>query len=196
MRDRSEPGEVESLVETVEGAADGDGDVSVGELVQTFGNDALASLMLVAALVMVSPASGIPGLSTGGAVVVALAAVQLAIGRHTMWLPGFLARRRIARSSLHKAASWLERPARFLDRITGQRLAFLAARPFSIAPALLCVLIALCVPFLELVPFSASIAGSAIAFIALGLVARDGLLIILGVLATAGAATLVWTVAT
>lgn len=196
MNEPSEPGEVESLVETVEKAADGDGDVSVGELVETIGNDALASLMLVSSLIMVSPASGIPGLSTAGATIIALAAIQLAVGRHTMWLPGFLAKRRVARSRLHKAADWLDKPARFLDRITGQRLSFLAARPFSIAPALLCVLIALCVPFLELIPFSASIAGSAIAFIALGLVARDGLLIILGVLAAAGAATLVWTVAT
>ncbi len=196
MNEPSEPGEVESLVETVESAAEGDGDVSVEELVETIGGDALASLMLVPALIMVSPASGIPGLSTACAMVVALAAIQLAIGRHTLWLPGFLGNRRIARSKLDTAAGWLEKPARFLDRITGQRLAFLAARPFSIAPSLLCVLIALCVPFLELVPFSASIAGAAIAFIALGLVARDGVLIILGLLATLGAATLVWTVAT
>lgn len=196
MNEPSEPGEVESLVETVESAAEGDGDVSVGELVQTIGDDALASLMLVPALIMISPASGIPGLSTACATVVALAAIQLAIGRHTLWLPGFLANRRIARSKLDKAAAWLQKPARFLDRVTGRRLAFLASRPFSIAPSLLCVLIALCVPFLELVPFSASIAGAAIAFIALGLVAGDGLSIILGFLATAGAATLVWMVAT
>lgn len=196
MNEHSEPGEVESLVEAVENAAEGDGDVSVGELVETIGDDALASLMLVPALIMVSPASGIPGLSTACATVIALASIQLSIGRHTLWLPGFLTRRCIARSKLDKAAGWLQKPARFLDRVTGQRLAFLAKRPFSIAPALLCAAIALCVPFLELVPFSASIAGAAIAFIALGLVARDGILIILGVIATAGAATLVWTVAT
>jgi hypothetical protein len=196
MNEPSKPGEVESLVDAVESAAEGDGDVSVAELVETIGDDALASLMLVPALIMVSPASGIPGLSTACATVVALASIQFAIGRHTLWLPGFLAKRRIARSKLDKAAGWLEKPARFLDRVTGQRLSILATRPFSIAPALLCTVIALCVPFLELVPFSASIAGAAIAFIALGLVARDGLLIILGLIATAGVATLVWLVAT
>ncbi|WP_170314573.1 exopolysaccharide biosynthesis protein [Aquibium carbonis] len=196
MSEPSEPGEVESLVETVESAAEGDGDVSVEELVETIGGDALASLMLVPALIMVSPASGIPGLSTACATIVALAALQLAIGRHTLWLPGFLGNRRVARSKLDTATHWLQKPARFLDRLTGQRLAFLAARPFSIAPALLCVLIAFCVPFLELVPFSASIAGAAIGFIALGLVARDGVLIILGLLAALAAASLVWSVAT
>lgn len=196
MNEPSVPGEVESLVETMESAADGDGDVSMGELVQAIGNDALASLMLVPALIMVSPASGIPGLSTACAIVVALAAIQLAIGRHTLWLPGFLTNRRIARSKLDTATHWLEKPARILDRVTGQRFAFLASRPFCIAPSLMCVLIAMSVPFLELVPFSASIAGAAIAFIALGLVARDGLVVILGLAAASGGATLVWTVAT
>lgn len=192
----SKLGEVERLIDSVEEAADGDGNVSVAELVETIGDDALASLMLAPALVMVSPASGIPGLSTACAIVVLLAAIQFAIGRHTLWLPGFLARRRIARSKLQRAAGWLEKPARFLDRVTGRRLAFLASRPFSIAPALLCALIALFVPFFELVPFSASIAGGAIALTALGLVARDGLLIILGVLVASGAGVLLWTVAT
>lgn len=196
MKQSDQTGEVESLVEAVETAAEGEGDVSVGELVETIGDDALASLMLVPALIMVSPASGIPGLSTACATVIALAAIQLAIGRHTLWLPRFLSRRCIARSKLDKAAGWLQKPARFLDRVTGQRLSFLASRPYSIAPALLCALIALCVPFLELVPFSASVAGAAIALIALGLVARDGLLIILGLLFAIGAAALVWVVAT
>jgi hypothetical protein len=196
MNEPSGPGEVENLIEKVESAADRNGDCSIGDLVQEIGDDALASLMLFPALIMISPASGIPGLSTACATVVVLASIQLAIGRRTLWLPGILTRRRIARSKLDKAASWLEKPARFLDRVTSRRLAFLASRPLSIAPTLLCALIALCVPFLELVPFSASVAGAAIAFIALGLVARDGVLILLGLLATAGAAALVLTMAT
>jgi hypothetical protein len=46
--------------------------------------------------------------------------------------------------------------------------------------ALICLLIALAMPPMEFIPFSANGAGLALALLGLGLVARDGLVLLLG----------------
>lgn len=178
---------VEDILHSVEEAGHGHAEVTVEDMLAEIGTDAFPAIMLVPALIMVSPASGIPGLSTACAMIVALAAAQMIAGRKALWLPGFLLRRRLERGTLQKAVDWLERPARFVDRLLGRRLVVLTHRPLSLIAATACLVLSLIVPFLEFVPFSASIAGTAIAIFALGLVAGDGLLVLIAMTIAAGA---------
>ncbi len=185
---RHDTSNIEGILESIEDAGEDPDRVSVLEMLREIGDDAFPPIMLAAALIMVSPASGIPGLSSFSAAIVALAAFQMVIGRKALWLPGFVTRRTVRRTTLEKAVHWLSRPAYYVDRLIGRRLTMLTHRPFSLFCAGACLAIALVVPMLELVPFSASIAGTAISFFALGLVAGDGLLVLIGSVIVSGAA--------
>lgn len=183
---------VETLLDELGQAGSRAEKVRVAEIVDAIGDDGLGALILVPALIMISPASGIPGLSTAGAVIILLAAVQMAAGRDTLWLPGFLSRQTIARSKLDTATRWLEPIARWIDKLTRKRLTPLVRRPLNLLPLAICIGIACVVPVMEFVPFSASLAACAIAFFGLGFVAEDGLLVAIGLAIAAGVGAFVW----
>lgn len=191
--DKDEQPTVEELVKTVGDAGNGDEDVSVEQIVEAIGDDAFAPLMLVPALIAITPASGIPGLTAMTGLIVVLISVQLVARRRSLWLPGFILRRKISRSKLDTATRWLQRPSRLVDRLTAKRLVFLVRPPFSIVPAVICMCAGLVMPLMEFVPFSGSVMAGAIALIALSFMADDGLLALLagGLLVAAG--YLVWT---
>lgn len=183
---------VETLIDELGHAGSEADRVRVADIVDAIGDDGLGALILVPALIMISPASGIPGLSTAGAVVILLAAVQMAVGRNTLWLPGFLSRQTIARSKLDMATRWLESVARWIDRLTRKRLTPLVRRPLNLLPLGICIGIACVVPVMEFIPFSASLAACAIAFFGLGFVAEDGLLVAIGLAIAAGVGAFIW----
>jgi hypothetical protein len=187
---------VTDLLDMVEKAGNGGDRVSVDDVVEAIGDDAFAPLLLVPALIIVSPASAVPGLSTVGGLVMALISAQMVFGRKSLWLPGFLARRTIARDRLDKAVAFLRRPAAFLDRVTRRRLSFLTAGPLRRLPPLICLCAAMVIPFFELVPMSSTTIAAAITLFALSLLTRDGLLLILGLGVLSLVGVLVWNVAT
>jgi hypothetical protein len=184
------------LVRRIRHAGNGGARVSVADVVDEIGDDAFAPLLLVPALVLISPVSAIPGLSTLGGLIMALIAMQMVLGVRRVWLPGILRRRTIAKTSLDKAANFLERPARFIDRFTRRRLAALTAWPLSIVPSLICVAAALVIPLFELIPMSSTIISTAIALFALAMVTRDGILLVFGLAVLGGAGVLIWNLAT
>ncbi len=187
---------VSDLLDMVDRAGDGGERVSVEDVVEAIGDDAFPALLLVPALIIVSPASAVPGLSSLGGMIMALISVQMVFGRRSLWLPGFLSRRTIAHTTLDKAIAFLRRPAAFLDRVTRKRLSFLTAGPLRRLPPFICLCAAMVIPFFELVPMSSTIIASAITLFALSLLTRDGLLLILGIGVLALVAFLVWNVAT
>lgn len=189
-RPRRQP--VQTLVGDLEQAGKGRDEVRVADMVEAIGDDGLGALILLPALIMITPASGIPGLSTAGAVIIFLAAIQMAAGRDTIWLPDVIRRQTMARSKLDKAAGWIAPPARWIDRLTRRRLTALVRRPLNLLPLAICIGIACMVPVLEFIPFSASLAACAIAFFGLGFVAEDGLLVAIGLAIAAGVGLFVW----
>lgn len=173
--------------------AGSDDTVRVGDVVDEIGDDAFGPLMLVPALVAVTPASGVPGLTATCGLIIVLVSAQLVFRRKSLWLPDFLRNRSMARSKLDKGRDWLVKPARLIDRLTGKRLSFLVTPPLDIIPALICLCIGLVMPLLEFVPFSGSFAAGAVALYALALVTEDG---VPAILATALLGGLAYVVAT
>lgn len=196
MKDNPDLTSMSGLVERIRLAGNGGDRVSVADIIDGIGDDAFAPLLLVPALVLISPISAIPGLSSVVGLIMALIALQMVLGVRRVWLPDILRRRTIAKSALDRAANFLERPARFIDRLTRRRLAALTAWPLSIIPSLVCVAAALVIPLFELVPMSATIISTAIALFALAMVTRDGLLLIFGLAVLGGAGLLIWNLAT
>lgn len=196
MEDPCEPESIEDVLDCVEQAGNGDERVSVADIVERIGDGAFAPLMMVPALVMISPATAVFGVATACALAIALIASQIVIGRERLWLPAFVLRRTVPGRRLERVTGWFARPARFVDAMTGKRLAVLVDPPFTRVWALLCVMLALVVPLLELVPMSATVIALAISLFGLAMLARDGLVAILGLAVLAGPSWLLWSIAT
>src|SRR5690606_16674670 len=116
---------------------------------------------------------------------------QLLFHSEHLWLPRWLLQRSVAREKLCKALGWLERPARFVDRLLRPRLTFLVRGAGRYLVAAVTGFVALAMPAMELVPFSANGAGAALTAFGLALVAADGLVALIGLAAVAGTSVVV-----
>lgn len=170
---------LESLLEDIRSLAVRDR-LSIGEIMGTAGPTPGAAAMIVPALIVVSPLSGIPLLPTICGLIIAGLGLQLLFGRRGLWLPPMLANRRIGGESLRRAVARLLGPARWIDRMAHTRLRLLTMRPLVVVPLGLSVVCGLSMPLLELVPFSSSILGLAVVAFALSVLVRDGVLVLIG----------------
>ena len=196
MENDCEPESIEDVLDCVEEAARDDRRVSLGEIVANIGEGAFAPVLLIPALVMVSPATAIFGVATVCGFLIILISLQMVFGRQKLWLPRWILDRSISRQRLDKVLEWLNRPARFVDSLARRRISVLVEPPMTRVWALICLMLSLVVPIFELVPMSATIIGAAIALFALAMVAKDGLFALLGLAILATAFWLFWTAAT
>lgn len=173
-----EPKSVSDILDRLEDAADGDDDVPVRDVTDAFGHRSFGPFLIVPALLELSPLGAVPGVPTVLAAVVILFAAQILLGRRNFWIPGILADRRISADRLRKAADKLRPVGERLDRWFHGRLDWLTRGPAVRIAAAVCILLALTVPPLELLPFASSGPMAAIAAFGLALLVRDGLLMI------------------
>jgi hypothetical protein len=177
MSSVDEPSDVGEVLDSVEDAGAGR-KVSVEEIVEEIGDRSFGPLLLVPAIILVSPASGIPSVPTIGSLIISLIAIQMVIGCKRLWLPAFIRNRRIDKNKLDRALGYMRKPAVVIDRLTRPRLTFLTERPFTIFPAAVWSAMVLFAPAFETVPFSVSVIAGAVALFALALVAKDGVVMI------------------
>jgi hypothetical protein len=184
LRQRPTPRNVSGILDAISKAGRGER-LTVADLVDALGSRSFGPLLLAPSLVLISPLSAIPGAPTMGAIAIVLVSGQVLIGRRTLWLPAFLRRRSIARSRIRTVARRMQPVAAVVDRYTGRRLAFLVRSPLDRLLLVPCIVLALAMPLLELVPMSSTILASAIFLLALALTVRDGVLALLALVVTA-----------
>jgi len=160
-------------------------DLSIAEVVEHLGRRAFGPLLLLAALPTLTPISTIPGVATVGAVIILLAAGQMAFGQERLWLPAWLSRRRISRSSIKRVMTWVRPIASFVDKLIRPRLTWLVQQPYLFAIAVACILLAFVMFPLQLVPFTSGIPSFPVALFGLAMLARDGVLVIAGLVSAA-----------
>jgi hypothetical protein len=151
----------------------------LADLMEATGQRSFGPMLFLPGLIALSPLSGIPGLPSTVAVMVALIAGQLLCGRRHIWLPHWLLARSLPRGQFEHALQVLYPMARWVDRMVQPRLTLFTRGPALYANVLLCLLIALSMPPLELIPFANSINGAALAALGLALFAQDGVLALL-----------------
>lgn len=160
-------------------------EVSVGDAVEMLGERGYGPLLFVPALIEISPIGGIPAVPTLLALIIMLLAVQIALGRQHMWLPGFLRRMSVSGEKMIKATEKLRSVADWLDRHLHGRLTWLTTDKTIRVAAVLIIVLCLSVPPLELLPFASTVPMAAIASFGLAMTLRDGLLMGLGFLMAA-----------
>ncbi|GGL67979.1 exopolysaccharide biosynthesis protein [Wenxinia marina] len=177
----------EEILDDIDDASGDSGKTEVGELKDSFGNRGAAAFLIVPALIGISPVAGIPSVPTIIAAVILLFAVQIAMGRDGYWMPGFLEKRKISGDKLSGFADKMRGVAHWIDEHMGNRLTVLSGPTATRVAGGAVVLLCLAVPPLEFLPFAAALPFAAIALIGLALLLKDGLVMLLAMVATVGA---------
>lgn len=165
------------LLDRLADASGSEGGLSLGEAMDEVGRRSFGPLLLLAGLIIVAPLVGdIPGVPTLLGVLVILIVGQIMAGRGCVWIPDWLESRSLDDDKLSKVIGWMRKPAAFADRITRSRMVPLVGSEGTYVIGISCILIALGMPFLEFVPFSANGAGAALVAFGLAVTTEDGLL--------------------
>ncbi|KAF1690540.1 exopolysaccharide biosynthesis protein [Pseudoxanthomonas koreensis] len=161
--------------------------LSLGELLQVFGDEGLLLLTILLTLVFLIPVS-IPGVSTVFGAAILLVGVSRLL-RRPLWLPAKLRVRALPASRLRPALTgglhWvrrlekISRPYRLRSLVEGRAQDIFNNLAFILAALLLMA------PF-GFIPFSNTLPGLALLLYAIGMIQRDGTAILLGHLANIG----------
>jgi hypothetical protein len=162
--------------------------VRLGVLLSAVGRRSYGPVLLIIGLFAISPATIVPGMTSLTALVTLLIAAQMALGLKRPWLPKSMLDIRVPRRELF---AFLDQARPRIEKLEGvwlrPRLTFLTV-PLFVNLVALCVMAAALITLpLSLIPFAPLAPGLAIVLFGLGMTARDGLWLSVGVVITAGA---------
>ena len=181
---------LENVLETAIEEGD-DGEVSIGDLLDMFGQRSFGPIItLLGLLVVLPPLGGIPGLPAIVGFVILLFSLQILFGASHIWMPSFIQNQSIETEKLEQAEDrvrpWLKR----VDRMITERLSWATGKTATYLAAIAVSVLAILMIPLALVPFAVAAPGVAITLFGLGLVARDGAVMLAGFAATTAALTI------
>ncbi|WP_201156376.1 exopolysaccharide biosynthesis protein [Rhodobaculum claviforme] len=154
--------------------------VALRDLVSAMEGETFPVLILLFALLLVSPLSAVPGATSLFGLTIAAIMTQWLLGRDRVWLPGVLLDRRLSVGRAGAALHRLHGPVTWVERRLRQRQRWVFATPFAEAPMLLVLMAALCAPLMEVIPASGTSVGAAMVLFSAGLLARDGVVVLAG----------------
>lgn len=179
---------LDHFVETTQGQDK----VAISDLLDSLSSRSHGPMLLLPAIIAISPIGMIPGMSIITGTLVILIATQMMLFSNRPWIPnriaGFEFSRKRLKAGVDRTNPWVKR----FEKIVKVRFEFLASGIMVYPIAIVCVLLAISFYPLAFVPFGVLGPGFAISMFALGLTVRDGLLVMLGFLLTAVAGYFIW----
>lgn len=168
--------QIVEITDELKELAEGDDETTLGEVVDAFGNRGQGPLLILPSMLVLTPLGGIPLLPTIMAVVVVLFAGQMLIGKEGVSLPRFLRERGVSGDKVASVCQKIRPLAKWLDGWFHGRLRKLVTPVFVRVAAAFCILLAVLVPPLEVVPFASAAPMAAILLFGLAITVQDGLL--------------------
>jgi hypothetical protein len=160
------------------------GTITLREFLVLLGDRSFGLVILIFSLPNSLPIPGIPGFSTITGLPITLIALQMVLGRPTLWLPDAMANVGFSKALLAKMLSKALKPLIKLETWLKPRLLAVTSpvgeRVIGVFFVVLSLIIALPIPGGNFLP------GVAMSLIALGLLERDGLFILLSKLFAIG----------
>jgi hypothetical protein len=161
--------------------------ISIGDLLAALKRRALGALIFIFAVPVALPLP--PGVSTVFGAPLLFLTAQLMLGMQP-WLPALITNRSLKRGEFKKiittVAPWLHRA----ESVMKPRLSFVGQRPFVYLLGLMCLILSI-ILFLP-IPLGNMLPALAVSIISLGLLARDGLWMLIGLVAGVLAIVIVW----
>lgn len=174
-------------------AADGKGNMTVGEMLDVFADRSFGALLtLIALLACIPVISAIPGFSILTGSLLILTAAQYLAGRRTPWFPERLRNFSVSRETLRRMIKASRPYAAWIDRWVRPRLTVLTKT--AVTKTLIAIaVVLLAVSFYPLALIPGGVTPPALSIIALGLalIARDGVLALIGLVGLIATAVLI-----
>jgi len=186
------PTSIDEVLDAVLEQTDGHEDAVIKDVLEAFDGRSYGPLLMVPALVVITPIGAIPAVPTMMGLFTIFVAAQAVFNKKHPWVPNVITQRGVKRDQLEESFEHIRPWARWFDKFTGTRLTFMTDPPMQQVMALLCVAVACTFPPLEFIPFAGAVAGLAIGCFAVAFTARDGVFALIGVAATLGCAAFVW----
>lgn len=168
------------------GADEGRIRISVSDILQLMSGRAIGALLLIFALPNALPAP--PGVSGILGLPLVYLSAQMMLGRMP-WLPPFIANRSMSREDYLQTVSRVTPLLARAERLLKPRLSALVRHPAERIIGAVCLLLALVL--ILPIPFGNMLPAFAIVLIALGVLERDGLWVLGGLLVAVGAMSIV-----
>jgi len=171
---------ISAVLDRLSAESEGDDEIRVDALLHLSSDRTFGPMLLIPGVVMITPIGAIPGLPAILGIFVILIGAQMAWGRGHAWVPRRLRERGVDR------AAFLERvdQARpIVERIESRihpRLGRFTRAPMPRITGALCAALGVAVIPLELIPFAVAVPGVALCFFGVGLTARDGAAVLIG----------------
>lgn len=152
--------------------------VNIKNIVKAFHERGFGMLIFIFALPIALPFPVPPGINSIFALPLILLTAQMIIGRHTVWFPQFILKRKFKKAKLDKVITlsvpWLKKIEYFIK----PRLGFLTQRTASHIVGILGFIMAasIYVP----IPLTNTVPGMGMCAMAIGLIMRDGLAVFAG----------------
>ncbi|MEQ8653887.1 MAG: exopolysaccharide biosynthesis protein [Kiloniellales bacterium] len=185
-------GSIKEIVDKLDEAAEED-EVTVGKIIQQFGNRTYGPLLFVIGLVSLSPLGSIPGASIFFASLTILLMAQYLFRSGPPWIPGWIERASVDSERFSNGLDKVKPALGKVRNLVRERITQLSQPPWSYGLAIIAILLALIMYPLALIPWGVAPPSLALCMIELGIVTRDGVLLIIGWLgAIAAMAAAVW----
>ena len=155
--------------------------LQVREMIEILRGKGLQMMVILLCLPFLSPVT-IPGISLPFGLAIALCGLRMAFG-HKPWLPAFVLDRRISAHALEKMVQIGCAVYGRVEKVIRPRLSYLFVGPgmvmlVGLSIALAGILLSLPIP--PPFPLTNTLPGFALIFLALGMIEKDGLLILIG----------------
>lgn len=187
----SDPANLQQVLDRISQSVASHQRVTFGDIVDTVGSRSFGPILLVIGILLLSPISGIPGVPTLSGLLILFISVQMLVLGEGFWLPAWIMDRHLPSDKLVRGLRYLEPVADFIDARLHARLVPMVRGPGTYVVGGICVLISCAMPLMEIIPFSATAAGFALAVFGLAMISLDGLLALLGMVFTVTVATLI-----
>lgn len=170
-------------------AVRGEGErISVGEILDALDARAFGLALLIFSLPSVVPMP--PGVPTIVGIALLIVSLQMVIGRHELWLPGFLTKRSFSRQALINGLTRLQPRLRTVERFARPRLFYMTGHVGTVVIGLVVLFMAL-VLILPLPPGGNFPPALACAILGMGLAERDGAIVLVGMVSSVAATVVV-----
>ncbi|QBR83090.1 exopolysaccharide biosynthesis protein [Legionella israelensis] len=175
-------GSLEQLLNKIENLANKNNKISFGLLLNAIGRRSFGPILFFFGMILAAPGlADIPGVPVVIGFILLLIILQVLMWREHIWLPSWIKNWSISSKQLIKSVNYLRKPALYLDKLFKQRLTFLVNTASTWMICLICLLIVLATPVMELIPFSANLAGLIFMTFGISLISNDGFFALLAI---------------
>lgn len=180
----SDPSSLQDVLEDL--TKEGDSEkISVDDILEALAHRSFGPLLLIPALLSVLPVVGaLPGVSYAMAGLAFFISCHFVLSKPKLWLPSPIRKMKMERDGFEKGLEKSRPLIKWIDRMVVPRFALALRDPMPRLISILCLLVSLLMLIYASVPGGIVIPAVALILLSLGLTTHDGIVIVLGILAS------------